>query len=533
MAPSNLVAEWQAARQALIASDRSLRRDTQRPPLSSAEQKAEKIIRAIRKKEAEGIWAAPHEAIPHPFPGMEFLTGKKIIEETTLFEILQKMPKGGLLHAHLDATVDVNILLQYAIETPGMHIRITRSLDPATLTSNVPQFAVIPQLDSTTYASLEEAPAESWVPIVSARDNFLNGGPAGFDKWALSTMMINPSEAYGTHNTLTKIWQKFMTTFRATHGIIYHMPIFEKYIRKSLLTSVEDGISYVEPRINFLARFMTGADGLENIPHRDWLVVFDRILSEVKEYSKQQSNDFAGAKIIYSTVRFITPEELEWYLQDCITLKKEFPHLIAGFDLVGDENVLHPLKYYAEVLLRFPAMQEAAGLPEDQRIPFIFHAGETLGDGSEPDENLYDAVLLGTKRIGHGFSIVKHPKIMEICRERQICIEVCPISNEVLRLTSSMPMHPLPIMINNGLPVALCSDDPAVFGNMGLTYDYFQVLAASEQNGLITLGELAKDSIKFSCLADEEKVVALKSWQRRWDAYIDMIVEKYGQEADV
>lgn len=81
-----------------------------------------------------------------------------------------------------------------------------------------------------------------------------------------------------------------------------------------------------------------------------------------------------------------------------------------GFDLVGDENVLHPLKYYAEVLLRFPAMQEAAGLPEDQRIPFIFHAGETLGDGSEPDDNLYDAVLLGTKRIGHGYasySIIK------------------------------------------------------------------------------------------------------------------------------
>jgi len=26
------------------------------------------------------------------------------------------------------------------------------------------------------------------------------------------------------------------------------------------------------------------------------------------------------------------------------------------------------------------------------------------------------------------FSIVKHPKIMEICREKGIAIEVCPIS---------------------------------------------------------------------------------------------------------
>ena len=36
-------------------------------------------------------------------------------------------------------------------------------------------------------------------------------------------------------------------------------------------------------------------------------------------------------------------------------------------------------------------------------IPFIFHAGETLGDGSPADMNLYDAILLGTKRIGHGY----------------------------------------------------------------------------------------------------------------------------------
>lgn len=70
-----------------------------------------------------------------------------------------------------------------------------------------------------------------------------------------------------------------------------------------------------------------------------------------------------------------------------------------GFDLVGNENTGHPLIYYLEPLIRFRKRVDELGLD----LPFIFHAGETLGDGTEADSNLYDAILLGTKRIGHGW----------------------------------------------------------------------------------------------------------------------------------
>ncbi len=30
-------------------------------------------------------------------------------------------------------------------------------------------------------------------------------------------------------------------------------------------------------------------------------------------------------------------------------------------------------------------------------------------------------------------------------------------------------------MLNHGVPIALGSDDPGIFSNMGLTYDFFQV----------------------------------------------------------
>jgi adenosine deaminase CECR1 len=74
-------------------------------------------------------------------------------------------------------------------------------------------------------------------------------------------------------------------------------------------------------------------------------------------------------------------------------------------------------------------------------------------------------------------------------------------------------MHPFPILLNHGVPVALCSDDPAVFGSMGLSYDFFQVnrytdeavvsrliilqvLVSSDVTGILTLGEIARKSIE-------------------------------------
>ena len=99
-------------------------------------------------------------------------------------------------------------------------------------------------------------------------------------------------------------------------------------------------------------------------------------------------------------------------------------------------------------------------------------------------------------------------------------------------------------MLNNGVPVALSPDDPAVFGNMGLSFDFFQVLVASEINGLMTLKGIARQSIevfrlvrnevlrsrlicrlKSSTLPEHEKSAALESWNRSWVSFVESIVD--------
>jgi len=134
-------------------------------------------------------------------------------------------------------------------------------------------------------------------------------------------------------------------------------------------------------------------------------------------------------------------------LNECLKLKQRYPDVIAGFDLVGSEDTGRPLTDYLAPLIAFQEKVKKLGI----NLPFLFHAGETLDDGGQIDGNLYDAILLGTKRIGHGcvtsisllpggltelllgrFSLVKHPELMRICREKGILVESCPISNEIL-----------------------------------------------------------------------------------------------------
>ena len=56
-------------------------------------------------------------------------------------------------------------------------------------------------------------------------------------------------------------------------------------------------------------------------------------------------------------------------LNTALQLRRQFPHDLLGYDLVGQEDPGHSLKYFLDVLL----------LPSQRGydLPYFFHAGET------------------------------------------------------------------------------------------------------------------------------------------------------------
>ena len=121
-------------------------------------------------------------------------------------------------------------------------------------------------------------------------------------------------------------------------------------------------------------------------------------------------------------------------MKECIHVNWVFPDLIAGIDFAGQESAGKSLESLTQSLIWFA--EEC--LNEGLEIVFFFHASECSSDGDETGNNLFDALLLNSRRLGHAISLFKHPLLMQVAIDNKVLIESCPISNEALRLTGSV-----------------------------------------------------------------------------------------------
>lgn len=87
------------------------------------------------------------------------------------------------------------------------------------------------------------------------------------------------------------------------------------------------------------------------------------------------------------------------------------------------------------------------------------HAGEVAGPQSI--RGALDA--LQADRIRHGIRAVDDPALVEELRDREIVLDVCPISNVRTGAVPSLEEHPLRELTEAGVRCSISTDDPAMF----------------------------------------------------------------------
>jgi aminodeoxyfutalosine deaminase len=190
---------------------------------------------------------------------------------------------------------------------------------------------------------------------------------------------------------------------------------------------------------------------------------------------------------IFDAVRHFTVAEAERVFRKAAEMRAAYPSVI-GIGLGGDERRAGSAAFrslYAE------AAQAGLRLTN--------HAGETTGP-----EAIWEALAIGSERIGHALSAIQDPALMDELKQRNIAIEMNPTSNVRTGLCGSFAGHPLRRCFDQGLLVTVNSDDPAFFGSE-LANEY---LLAHAQQGFSQeeLRQLAANSIRASFLPEAAKV---------------------------
>jgi adenosine deaminase len=161
---------------------------------------------------------------------------------------------------------------------------------------------------------------------------------------------------------------------------------------------------------------------------------------------------------------------------------------IVGFGIGGDETALGAAAF-GGTYLRARAM----GLKTS------VHAGEWGGP-----ESLREALdALRPDRVDHGIAAAADRELLERLAEEQTTLCVAPGGNVATGAVADLAAHPLPILLEAGVRVALCADDPLFFATTTLS----EYRVARERIGLgeLRLRRLAENAWRAAFCSEAER----------------------------
>lgn len=174
---------------------------------------------------------------------------------------------------------------------------------------------------------------------------------------------------------------------------------------------------------------------------------------------------------------------------------------IVGFDLAGPESA-------------WPAPPHAAAFraARDGGLALTCHAGEIAGA-----ERVREVLDFGVRRIAHGVTAIADPTLVDLLRERDVTLDLCPTSNVQAGIVAELAEHPIAALHRAGVSVTINTDDRTVTGTT-LTDEMTRTAAAVG----LSDGELASIAVNaFRRAFAPRDVVApvLDEAVRAWEAW--------------
>ncbi|KAK0049800.1 adenosine deaminase 2 [Biomphalaria pfeifferi] len=482
MAVSGIPTWYKEARQAFIDEEKAMRVGA-KLVLNANEQLVNTFLMNLKNETIQqSIWTNT----PYP-PSVSFFKSKPWIDNSTIFQVIKRMPKGGGLHLHDTALASLDWVVKSLTYTPNLYTKV--------IDGRYPQ---------RRYKIADTHPESDWQSVSDLRKSFNDS--AEFDKRLVREMTIWVENPFLAYPSINDVWTKFETYFTTIYDLVGNLTNMRLYLEESLQEFYDDGVQYME------LKTVPWVDSNGNDVTDDYV----EMVQEVANSFKQQHPDFIGVKVILAGRR--SQSQQADVVNRTLALMKKFPDLVKGFDLLQQEDNTHMTYDFINDLLK----------SDHSVVSYFFHAGET--DWTQwVDLNLIDSVLLNASRIGHGFAAYHHPKVLEAIIKKGIAIELNPISNQALGLVYDLRNHPGAFLLANGAPVVVSSDGNPVWFANPLSHDFYMAFMGlgAVYDDLKLLKQLAMNSITYSAMTSAEKVDALAKWQNKWNTFIADVISIY------
>lgn len=212
-------------------------------------------------------------------------------------------------------------------------------------------------------------------------------------------------------------------------------------------------------------------------------------------------NGLTGEKVIEAVLLGLKDEDLKVNLILCMMRQFSFEDNLKTIELASkylDKGVVAIDLAGAEALYPTASFEKLFQIAKDKNIPFTIHAGEADGALS-----VINAINLGAKRIGHGVRAIENKEALNLIKEKDITLEVCPKSNLDANIYNNLEEHPIKKLFDEKMKVTINTDNRTVSNiTLNETYKELKTTFNFTDEDLITMNKYA---IECAFLSESEK----------------------------